>query len=199
MIHQLFPVNILIKDYDFGDDWNKEMDSIVHAAFTEHMASNELSYIKTGDNELPLFTEENLKIFPILNNLRQLFVDGFYELAQSFSNNEITKEYVEQQVHRNTGRLPFMKTGDFKHIHNHLKASAFAVFYLTGVDNDKDGGQLILRDPAFHSNFGFHSPTEYRVETKRNRLIVVPSYVWHEVTPYLGNETRTTVVMNLDL
>lgn len=198
MIHQLFPANIIIKDYSLDDRWNNEIDSIVQSAFVQHMASDQLSYAKTGDNELPLFTEENLKTFPILNDLRQMFVDGFYELAKSFPENTLTKQYVEQQVRLNTGKLPFMKKGDYKSVHNHLKASAFAIFYLTDVDNDTEGGELVLRDPSFHSNFQFHHSPEYRIPTKRNRLVIVPAYIWHEVTPYFGENTRTTIVMNLD-
>jgi hypothetical protein len=63
----------------------------------------------------------------------------------------------------------------------------------------KHGGKLILKDPSFHSNYSFHPPEDYGIETRKNRLIVAPAYVWHEVSPYIGDEDRITVVVNLHL
>ena len=95
------------------------------------------------------------------------------------------------------GRLPIMRNGDYKGIHSHPGSTAFGIFYLTDVDNKKDGGKLILRDPSFHTNPGFRSLMTHEIETKAGRLVIAPSYIWHEVTPYYGKEDRITVVSNL--
>lgn len=198
MITSIFPVNILVKDFDMPDSWLDEIEQITKSAFVNHKSENNLSYSDTGDNEVSLFTKNNLNQFPILSELTDIFVEGFYELASSYEDNQLTKEYIKERVLNNTGKLPFMKKGDYKMVHNHAKASAFAIFYLSDVDNIKHGGQLILRDPAFHSNYGFHPVQHYPIDTRKNRLIVVPGYIWHEVTPYTGDEERISIVMNLD-
>jgi hypothetical protein len=35
------------------------------------------------------------------------------------------------------------------------------------------------------------------IETEKNTIIIVPAHVWHEVTPYYGEEDRLAVVMNI--
>ena len=99
----------------------------------------------------------------------------------------------------NIGKLPIMKKGDYQRLHGHVNAVAFAIFYLTDVNNERQGGELILKDPSFNTNYGFKPPEDYAVETKKNRLVVVPGYIWHEVTPYTGDDDRITIVMNLCL
>jgi hypothetical protein len=199
MLHDLFAVKVLIKDFSFSEEWNTDLENTVRAIFQNYMGVMNKSYTETSDNEIPLFTKENLEAFPILDELRNIFIDGFYQLADSYENNSITKDEIRTKVHANIGKLPFVKSGESKSLHNHTKASAFGIFYLTDVNNDKDGGTLILRDPAFHSNYGFHAKTSFDVSTKKNRLVVVPAYVWHEVTAYSGKDERIAIVMNLDL
>lgn len=199
MIKTVFPVNVLIKDHNLPEEFTKELSAAVQAIFQSLMIERGLSREDVSNEEFPVFTENNLKAFPVLKQLQSLFIDGFYELASSFEENTLTKEMIEKMVSANVGKLPLMKKGDYKRIHGHTNAVAFAVFYLTDVDNARHGGQLILKDPSFHSNFSFHPPEDFEIETKKNRLVIAPAYVWHEVTPYLGDEDRVTVVINLHL
>jgi hypothetical protein len=199
MIKTIFPVNILVKDYELPDSFSDDLSASIQAIFQVIMLENQISKEEAGDNEFPVFTEENMQTFPALRELRKMFVDGFYELASSFEGNTLTRENIETMVHANVGKLPLMQKGDYKRLHNHVNAVAFGIFYLSDVDNNKNGGKLILKDPSFHSNFSFHPPSDYEVETKKNRLVVAPGYIWHEVTPYLGDEDRITVVVNLHL
>lgn len=199
MIKNIFPINIVIQDSVLDKSELKDLTSSVEAIFSKYKVEHNKDHASIGDNEIPFFTDENISLFPVLGKLREKFIDGFYELSNSFEKNVLTKELIEQMVCRNSGKLPFMKKGDYKKTHNHYGASAFAVFYLSDVDNDKHGGKLILKDPSFHSNLNFHPPEEYEIETKRNRLVISPGYVWHEVTPYSGEEDRLTIVINLDL
>ena len=196
MIHSIFPTNILIEDVDFSDDEVTELTVAINTIFKSHEALTG-SHVVSGEDSMPLFTDENITVFPILKKLKQLFADGFYKVAESNPNNSVTKESIEIMMDNHAGRLPIMRTGDYKGIHSHPGSTAFGIFYLTDVDNKKDGGKLILRDPSFHTNPGFRSAMTYEVETKAGRLVIAPSYVWHEVTPYHGKEDRITVVSNL--
>jgi hypothetical protein len=198
VIKTIFPVNVVIKDHILDDSWNEEIKTIVLTIFKDYIAKNNVNKSLT-DDEIPLFTENNLNKFPILRELQDLFVNGFYELASSYNENILTKDMLKGMVSKNSGKLPFVKTGERKSLHNHIGASAFGVFYLNSIDNKKHGGELILRDPAFHSNLHFHPPETFSVETKRNRLVVAPAYIWHEVNTYTGSEDRLAVVINLDI
>jgi hypothetical protein len=199
MIKTVFPVNVLIKDFDKPDEFTQELSTAVQSIFHSLMTERGLKREEVSDEEFPVFTEKNMTVFPVLKELREMFIDGFYELASSYEENTLTREMVAQMVSANVGKLPLMKKGDYKRTHGHTNAIAFSIFYLTDVDNERHGGKLILRDPSFHSNFSFHPPEDFEIGTRKNRLIAAPGYVWHEVTPYFGEEDRLTVVVNLHL
>lgn len=203
MIHDIFPTKVLIKDYNMSDAWNNEMISTVKAIFSNELAKG-IDYREVGDNSIPLFTEENMNLFPVLHSLKDMFINDFYELAMSFPSYEkykdlfkLTKDGITQRLSKETGRLPFMLSNDFKSVHDHAGAIAFGVFYLESVDNEEEGGQLILRDPSFNSNKGYSMPNTFPITTKKNRMIIGPAHVWHEVTPFKGKE-RTSIVLNLN-
>jgi hypothetical protein len=198
MIKSIFPVNILVKDFDMPISFTEELSATVQSIIQTIMVEKNLTLEEVADDEFPVFTDENLEQFPDLRTLREIFIDGFHELADSFEGNTLTREQIARMVELNVGKLPMMRKGDYKRLHGHTGAVAFAIFYLTDVDNEKHGGKLILKDPSFHSNYNFHPPTDFEIETKKNRLVVAPGYVWHEVTPYLGDEDRVTVVVNLN-
>lgn len=199
MIKTIFPVNILVKDYDLPEQFTQELSSVIQSIFQSLMLEKGLSRKEIGDNEFPIFTEENMAAFPVLKQLREMFIDSFYELADSYEENILSRDLISRMVEKNVGKLPVMQKGEYKRLHNHFNTSAFAIFYLTDVDNDQHGGKLVLKDPAFHSNAGFHPPPDYEVETRKNRMVVAPAYIWHEVTPYTGDEDRVTVVINLHI
>jgi hypothetical protein len=199
MIKSLFPNNILIKDYDLSDEWNSTVTAMAKMVFADDMTKKN-DYNETGNYPIDLFTEENFKSCPELLQLQEMFIDGFYELACSYTNTKVgplTKQLIAENVRKDLGKLPFMKKGDFKSIHTHDKTEAYAVFYLTDIDNKKDGGNLILHDPAFHNAINFSGNRTYDVETKKHRLVVCPNRIWHEVKQYMGDEERISIVMNL--
>lgn len=200
MIHDLFPTKVLIKDVDLTEEELNEMEIAVQAIFISHMSESG-SHIDSGENTMPLFTKENMQVFPVLNKLKDIFIDGFVELGAANSDKKITEEtrkLVEELVDNHAGRLPLMKTGDYKQIHAHPGSTAFGVFYLTDVDNEKNGGYLVLRDPSFHTTPHFSGAKSHKIETRAGRLVIAPTHVWHEVTPYYGKEDRITVVSNLN-
>jgi hypothetical protein len=196
MIKSLFPNNILIKDYDLSDEWNSTVTAMAKIVFADGLIKKN-DYNEAGNYPIDLFIEENFKSCPELLQLQQMFIDGFYELACSYSNNTLTRQYIVENVKKDPGKLPFMKKGSFKSIHTHDQIDAFAIFYLTNIDNKKDGGNLILHDPAFHNAINFSENHTYDVETKKHRLVVCPNRIWHEVKPYMGDEERISIVMNL--
>lgn len=199
MIEKLFATHVLIKDVEISESESSEVVNLIDAMIGQYKAETSLSMEKIGENSLPFFTPENLEKFPVLKKIREHFINGFWELAQSYENNSFTKEVIEELVCRYTGRLPIMQSGDFKRAHNHVGASAFAILYMNDVDNSRHGGELLLHDPSWSNNVGYVNEQIYKVETKKHRLIVAPANVWHSVTSYNGNEDRIAIVFNLDI
>jgi hypothetical protein len=198
MIKNIFPVNIYIKDFEMTEEWTNELKNVSVSIFQSYLSEKNIPKNELADDEVPFFTEENIKKYKVMNELQEIFIEGFYSLASSYENNVLTREKIKEMVCRNSGKLPFMSKNSYKSVHSHVASSAFAIFYLSDIDNGKNGGKLILRDPSFNSNSHFKPEEKYEIETKKNRLIVAPAYVWHEVTPYFGNEDRLTIVINLD-
>jgi hypothetical protein len=198
MIQSIFPVNILVKDYEKSADWDATVSAFIRMHFTKAVEQKG-SYIAAGDEDIDVFTEENMTAVPELRELFNMFIDGFYELSKASNSNEtpLTREVIAEKICKDLGRLPLMKNGNYKNLHTHNEAAAYAIFYLSDVDNKKDGGQLVLHDPSFNTLRYFTNQKTMGIETKKNRLIVAPTHVWHEVTRYTGIDERITVVVNL--
>lgn len=199
MIHDLFPTKVLIKDIELTEKDATDLEVAISAIFTAHEAKSG-SHVDSGEDSMPLFNEYNIKVFPVLQKLKDLFIDGFVELGLAYEGNtkqEDTREKIAEMVDNHAGRLPLMRNGDYKQIHSHPGNVAFGIFYLTDVDNEKDGGYLVLRDPSFNTTPVYGGQQTCKIKTKAGRLIIAPTHVWHEVTPYHGKEDRVTVVSNL--
>ena len=91
-----------------------------------------------------------------------------------------------------------MEYGDFKSCHTHDMIDAFAIYYVN-EPKDSEGGKLRLYDPRFLGRKAFAGKTSPYLEIKPRKGMVVaaPYYVWHEVTPYLGSDTRISLVCNM--
>ena len=86
----------------------------------------------------------------------------------------------------------------YKCIHNHGSyVNAFAIFYLTDVNIEKDGGELILHDPSFSGLENFHENKVFKISPKKNRMVICPNHIWHEVARYNGENERLCVIINL--
>lgn len=202
MIKSIFPVNVLIKDDVLTEVHLKELESVVSSCFHQKKIINEISYEETGNDCLDLFTDENLKNYESLRVMRKELINSFFELSESYEEGHDTikhsKESIDKFLKMSEIKVPFMQNKMYKKIHNHVGSIAIGVFYFQDVNNDKDGGQLILNDPSFHANYGFHSPNEFCIDTVKNRLCVFPAYVWHQVIPYIGDKERRVMVIHLD-
>ncbi len=199
MIQTIFPVKILIKDYDLSEDWNHTVSAFVKQKLTQAIIDRG-SFDAAVDEDLDVFTEKNMSDFPQLRELFDMFIDSFYQLSQEFNNkNEVslTKEDIKKHLSLDIGKLPIMRYGQSRGIHSHTHASAFGIFYLNDVDNESEGGKLILHDPTFNSQKHFCDYRTMEVETKKHRMIIAPNTVWHEVTTYLGKQERLAIVLNL--
>jgi hypothetical protein len=198
MIETVFPIKILIDELQMSEEEEASLYSISQAIFMDHLSKKGLGFVDAGNvASIPIFTKENLERYPEIKKLHEFFAKGFYQIANEYSPTEI--EEIYSSMGETTGRLPFMKKGDYKQLHNHSGTSLVAVYYMGDVDNAKEGGKLVLHDPSFNNTVRTKPKPTYEIETKKNRIVIMPGYIWHEVTPYSGEDIRLAVVMNITL
>jgi hypothetical protein len=208
MIVSPFYRKILVKDYDLPDSWtdeliltlkflelNKQDNCSLTKLIREKNLNSDYKYEEHKIKKPYIIHEETAKNFQVISDLRNIFIEGFCELNKGHDYH-YEEAYLRKIFLGNSGNFATMKKGQYVGSHDH-PSIAFAIFYLTDVNNKADGGELILHDPAFHRNFGFHSPREIKVPTKKNRLVIGPSNIWHEVEMFTGNSERMCAVIDL--
>ncbi len=103
--------------------------------------------------------------------------------------------------------------GEFTIVHNH-HADLIGIYYArTGQPNrpaidetdgedyfDPGDGVLVLHDPRFNANLTTVCHRDHvKVYPRSGLMLVFPAYVWHSVTPHLGDFHRLAFSMNFTL
>ncbi len=208
MIVTPFSSKLLVKDYNFSNKWNDELINTLkflssmkeqNCSFSKILDDDEVAKLYEYDEHKStkpyVIHEESAKEFKVIEDLRNIFLEGFCELNRHY-NNQYSEDYLKKVYIKDSGNFAVLKQGQRVGLHNH-PSIAFAIFYLTDVDNNNNGGELVLYDPSFHQNKHFHSKKEIRIQTKKNRLVIGPADMWHEVTPYTGSVDRMCAVIDL--
>lgn len=208
MIISPFSSKILVKDLELPASWTQELeitlkflmlDKEENCSLSKSLKDNNLRLIYRYDEHKSskpyIINEGTAKKHKVIEDLRNIFIDGFCELNREY-NNQYDEQYLRKTFLFDSGNFAILKKGQRVGLHNH-PSIAFAIFYLTDVDNENDGGELILYDPSFNQNKHFSPKRDMKIATKKNRLIIGPANVWHEVTPYYGNYDRLCAVIDL--
>ena len=142
-----------------------------------------------------------------VQELRRFVLDGVLHTVQQATT--LTPEAVARlKLHNHTWFHVSRYAGSFI-AHNHPLASWSAVYCVRpgeGVPEQPQSGVLRFFDPRHGADAyldpgnaplrpGFaHRPLELRLQA--GELVVFPSYVFHEVAPFFGRDTRITVASN---
>jgi hypothetical protein len=205
MVKDLFPTKILQRDLIISDKDDLAIRSFITAL---HIDIKSKSNFDVACEELYLFNEENKKACPELDVIQQAFVQGFKDLLDAneldpeYHGNELIKSKIESVItndKRPWVKLPFMRaqSKEFKRSHVHEQCCVWGILYLQDVDHEKYGGQLYLEDPKHLIQKHFNVERNIKIEAKKHRLVIVPNYVWHGVTPYNGPDDRLSIVVSL--
>jgi len=205
MIKDFFPVKVLQRDLDISDEVNENICNMISAL---HASINLSSNFECACEELYLFSDENLKICPELSIVLDSFVQGFSDLLDAnggdpvYLNHESIKSKIKSTIvgdKRPWSKLPFMRaySKEYKTPHVHEQSCVWGILYLQDIDHQSYGGQIYLQDPHRSMQKHFKVNSEVKIEAKKNRLLIVPNYVWHGVTPYYGPEDRLSIVVSL--
>jgi hypothetical protein len=110
----------------------------------------------------------------------------------------------------------FAARGDFTVVHNH-NADLVGIYYVQTAEYDRpvvwlpdpDGdydyfaaedGALLLHDPRFNANLAALRARDYaKVFPRPGLMLIFPGYLWHSVTPHLGDFRRLALSTNFSL
>tara|TARA_R110002020_G_scaffold29767_17_gene94086 strand:+ start:5525 stop:6121 length:597 start_codon:yes stop_codon:yes gene_type:complete len=179
-----FETHIIHQIHDFNEEWYNNLSSQLMAKFESIKAEFGIDYIDAGDEEANIFEEKT----PEQLDLKEVFQDAFRELSDAYG------QSLNFSVD-SLSRITPMKKYDYKPAHSHSDIDAFGIFYIDVGEKDT-GGDLVLHDPRFHNQISFTGSKIQVITPTRGTLIAAPTYVWHEVSRYLGDSTRLAVVCN---
>ncbi len=145
---------------------------------------------------------------PCVQELRQFVISNLVQAVKALNGYD-DAQMARLRVHNHTW-FHITRTGGYASGHNHPMASWSSVYCVDGGDADKsdhpDSGILrfgdvkpagsVFLDPGnMHLNRPFnHGSINYRLEP--GQLVIFPSWLMHEVTPYQGERERITVASN---
>ena len=151
----------------------------------------------------------NLFLWPesCVQQLRAFMLDAIGRVVLQAS--AVRPEDLEQMKMQNHTWFHISRFGGSFVAHNHPLASWSAVYCVRAGEDvtehpesgllrffDTRPGADAFRDPAnsrLHPSFAV-GPKAYRL--KSGQLVVFPSYLFHEVTPFYGSDQRITVATN---
>ena len=144
---------------------------------------------------------------PCIRTLRDFMLESVFRVAMAASETP-PEEFARLRLSNHTWFHITRHAGHFVS-HNHALASWSAVYCVKdGIDpaGTPCGGLLRLFDTRTGAD-AFLDPANQRLrrpfvagdldlQLKPGELVVFPSYLFHEVTPYYGADTRITVASN---
>jgi hypothetical protein len=199
--YSLFPTRLLTIQFPDVDELNEELYRLFSSSeeFRDgfDMHPDALNLLHLADR------------FPVIARVRRIFREG------------VTRWLRTEKVHGVAGVdvvlfSNYAARGEFTMVHNH-SADLVAVYYVRTAATDRpvveiptpDGdynyfaaedGALVLHDPRFNANLAAVQVGDYvKVFPRPGLLVVFPGYLWHSVTPYLGDERRLALSANFHL
>lgn len=144
---------------------------------------------------------------PAIARLRAMFLDG---LRHWLAVERVTgPEGVDLVLFCN-----YAGKGELTLVHNH-NADLVGIYYARTARHDRppvhqpDGaddyfeagdGVLLLHDPRFNANLAAVGTRDYvQVFPRPGLMLIFPGYLWHSVTPHLGEFHRLSFSMNFTL
>ncbi len=197
----------------FGESIYPEANDLCHRLETLF-----LDYEKQGNrfrNEMrrdtqngPLF-ESKFDLFyrnePSLVELREFCHLSLARLINQIS--DYSEEEFQQLNFDYHAWFHITRAGGFQGGHNHPNASWSGIFCVNPGDklcDRPDSGQVRFHDPRIGANYYSDAGSERwkspfhiggrPINHERGKLVMFPSFLWHEIFPYLGDKNPRIVV-----
>ena len=201
-----FAVPICHTTFAACDRLNRELEQLFLARETSEYRNATPSHnpqAEMFESRVDLFTWPE----PCVQELRTFMLESVFRVAMAASETA-REEFARLRLNNHTWFHITRHTGYFV-AHNHALASWSAVYCVKdGADAagaprggllrlfDTRGGADAFLDPA---NQRLRPPFivgDLELQLRPGQLVVFPSYLFHEVTPYYGSDTRITVATN---
>ena len=188
------------------DRLNRELEQLFLARETQayrNPAPSHAPQAEMFESRVDLFTWPEACI----RELRDFMLESVFRVAMAAAETA-PEEFARLSLNNHTWFHITRPTGHFV-AHNHALASWSAVYCVKdgiGPAGASSGGLLRLFDTRAGAD-AFLDPANRRLrqpfvvsdldlQLQAGQLIVFPSYLFHEVTPYYGADTRITVATN---
>jgi uncharacterized protein (TIGR02466 family) len=186
------------------DRLNSELEQLFLARETQEYQNPAPSHnpqAEMFESRVDLFTWPE----PCIRELRNFMLESVFRIAMAASET-VPEEFARLRLNNHTWFHITRRTGYFV-AHNHALASWSAVYCVKdGTHDAACGGLLRLFDTRAGAD-AFLDPANQRLrqpfhvsdldlQLQAGQLVVFPSYLFHEVTPYYGSDTRITVASN---
>ena len=205
-INPAFAVPICHARLDACDRLNRELAQLFLARENQDYRNAMPSHIPQAEmfeSRVDLFTWSE----PCIQELRKFMLESVFRIAMAASTTP-SEEFARLRLNNHSWFHITRNTGYFVS-HNHALASWSAVYCVKdGIDagGTPRGGLLRLFDTRTGAD-AFLDPANQRLrqpfavgnldlQLRPGQLVVFPSYLFHEVTPYYGSEPRITLASN---
>lgn len=201
-----FAVPIAQARMESCDRLNRELEQLFLARETQEYRNPAPSHnpqAEMFESRVDLFTWPE----PCIQELRKFMLESVFHIAMAASETA-REEFTRLHLNNHTWFHITRPTGYFV-AHNHALASWSAVYCVKdGLDpaGTPTGGLLRLFDTRAGAdayldvaNRRLRQPFivgDLDLQLRPGQLVVFPSYLFHEVTPYYGPDTRITVASN---
>ena len=189
-----------------GERLNRELEQLFLARETAEFRNATPSHVpqpEMFESRFDLFTWAE----PCIQELRRFVLETVFRAAMAASETP-PQEFSRLRLSNHTWFHITRNSGYFV-AHNHALASWSAVYCVRdGMDaaGTSRGGLLRLFDPRVGAdafvdlaNQRLRRPFavgDLQLQLRAGQLVAFPSYLFHEVTPYYGPDTRITVASN---
>jgi hypothetical protein len=196
--YALFPTRLLTIQFPKVDGLNREVSRLF---VTSAQFNGDFNMHPDALNLLSLASAHSC-----IARLGDMFLDGLKQwLEAERIHGDLTTDVV---LFSN-----YAAKGDFTLIHNH-NAEVVGIYYVQTGDHDRpplslpepDGeydyfaaedGVLVLHDPRFNANLAALRSNDYvKVFPRPGLMLIFPGYLWHSVTPHLGDRRRLAISAN---
>jgi uncharacterized protein (TIGR02466 family) len=186
------------------DRLNRELEQLFLARETAAYRNPTPSH-----NPQPEMFESRVDLFtwpePCIRELRDFMLESVFRIAMAASETA-PDEFARLRLNNHTWFHVTRRTGYFV-AHNHALASWSAVYCVKNDADSADAGGLLrlfdtragadaFQDPAIRRLRQPFVVGDLDLQLQPGQLVVFPSYLFHEVTPYYGTDTRITVATN---
>lgn len=199
--YDLFPTRLVALEFPDVDDLNRALEDLFSS---EERFQGDFDQHPDNLNLLDLADR-----FPPLDRVRRMLQVGVRRWLDAQHVRDV--QSAEAVLFCN-----YARKGDFTLVHNH-GADLVAIYYVRTAPYDRpaiqvpdpegeydyfvaEDGVLMLHDPRFNANLAGVRTRDYaRVFPRPGLMVVFPGFLWHSVTPHVGDFRRLALSANVTL